>query len=426
MGVGKRPQVFVSAVKINRLISYVNTVEMSRAHIDRVRVTATSFLSFFAMSSIISPLGLVNQAMAEEFSVDVAVTTAYFSYLTTGVLLGTFASLFVYSLLSLRGLHVSVGIALLAALSGFSLAPKLWMLPGLFVATGICCGLLLAAAVIVLSKAYESANRARAMLLTDSFYSGAGVLAGYVAGTVIGRGGHWSMSYGLAMLASLLIVIIAMFARYPDPVAPSDTSAARSGRGEWPMAVFAVAGALFVYILSFIQIYTWMPVIASLKFAAAPEDAGSLVSRFFLGLFVGQLLTFAITFKVELRIVIAGLFMASIVTTVALLRVDSLYVAGVAMFALGLSSGGILKTVLSFGTQLVALPSTRMVSFLVLATAVGSSLGPAAGALVVRLWGIDTVMVTVSAGYAMASVLVFVAFALSPPGARSGSMVRRG
>jgi len=380
---------------------------------DRGRVTVTSFLAYFLMSAIITPLGIVNQAMATHFGVDVTVTTAFFSYLTTGILIGASASMFVYAVLSMRQLNVVAGTALALTLVAIWLADRLWWLPIFFSIAGVCCGLLLAAAVIVLTRSYSEAWRPRALLVTDSFYSGAGVAAGFLSGYLINEGMHWGTAYGMSIVVALAFVAIAATSRYPAADSESRESVAENAAGRWPAGVFVVAAALLIYIVSFIFVYSWVPAYAAANFAATPADGGTLVSRFFLGLFIGQLASFAVSFRVSSRRLVAVLSCSATFATTTLWNSPSLFGLGVGMFLLGMLSGGVLKTLLAYGTMLVEFPSTKMVSFLVVSTAVGSSLGPALSALVVRIWGVDGALKAVTIGYATTSLLVLATLGLS-------------
>ena len=376
-------------------------------------MTATSFLAYFIMSAVITPLGVVSQSMAAHFEVDVTVTTALFSYLTTGILVGASASMFVYAILSIRQLNVVAGGVLAASLAGAWLVDRLWWLPVFFTLIGICCGLLLAAAVIVLTRSYSETSRARALLVTDSFYSGAGVIAGYLAGNLINSGQHWGSSYSLSIAGAIVFVIVAASSHYPDAEAPAPSRPAEATGDRWPASVFVIAAALLIYIVSFIFIYSWVPAYATDVFQASPANGGELISRFFLGLFIGQLVTFGASFRVPLRWLIGALLCSATFATSYLWQAPSLGSLSGGMFLLGLLSGGVLKTVLTYGTILVESPSTRMVSFLVVSTAVGSSIGPALSALVVRNWGADGALQAVTAGYAVTTLLVLLTYSRS-------------
>ena len=373
----------------------------------RIKTTLTSFMAYFVMSSVITPLGIVSQAMAQHFDTGVTATTALFSYLTTGILIGTFLSIFVYTVISIRLLNVFSGILLATTLASLLLVEQFWWLTVLFAIIGICCGLLLAAAVIVLTKTYSERSRARALLITDSFYSLAGVVAGFTTGQLLSAGYHWGSAYFPAIVVSMILVLIAAASDYPQVDSTPSLSKRDVKTVRWPTSVIVIGLALLIYIVSFIIIYSWVPVYASESLGATSEQGGSLVSRFFLGLFVGQLIVFATSFRVSLFWLLGGLLISSFAATFAIWNVSTTAALAVAMLALGFLSGGILKTLLTYGTMLVAQPTTKMVSFLLLCTAIGSSMGPAMSSLIVESFGTRAALVSVSVGYMITGLLVF-------------------
>lgn len=371
------------------------------------------------MSAAITPLGIVSQSMAAHFGIEVTTTTALFSYLTTGILLGCFLSMFVYSLLDLRQLNIVAGALLIVSLSGLWLIDQYSLVPVFLTLAGVASGLLLSAAAVVLTKAYSERSRARAMLITDTFYSGAGVISGYTSSKLIAAGWHWGSAYALAIAACTALIVIAAVSRYPDASADTNKMDDTVKEGRWPVGVYVVGLALLIYLLVFIFIYSWVPVLASETMHATLEQGGALVSQFFAGLFVGQLITFAISFRVKLTALVATLLLTAVCATFGLWMSESYGEMSIAMIALGLLSGGVLKTVITYGTMLVKTPSSTMVSFLIFCTAIGSSIAPAFSSFLVGTWGTKAVMVAVTVGYSLAALLILGTMALSRSKTRS-------
>jgi len=379
---------------------------------NHVRITLSSFLAYFVMSSVISPLGIVTQPIADHYGIAVTAATAMFSYLTTGILGGTFLAMFVYSVMSLRAVTLLAGLILIASMLSAWLIDLFSLLPVLLALIGATSGLLLSAAIVVLTHAYSERARAPALLVTDSFYSGAGVISGWTSGLLIERGYHWGSTYSLAIMATILLMIIVLVSRYPSGKTHTPAGGTDRSRGRWPPGVFVVAAALFVYILSFVFIYSWVPNYAAEAMQSSPEQGGILVSRFFLGLFVGQVAMFALVFKIDLRWLISATACLAAVASCGLWLATDYGGLVFWMFVLGLLSGGLLKTLITFGTMMVSNPSPRLVSFYIFSSAFGTSLGPAVSAMIVDTWGTRAILIALTVGYVMMAVLVLVAVVL--------------
>ena len=74
---------------------------------NRNRITFGSFLAYFVMSAFISPLGLVSGPIAADFQISITAATAVFTYLTTGVLVGTLLAMFIFDFVRIK--YVVVG-----------------------------------------------------------------------------------------------------------------------------------------------------------------------------------------------------------------------------------------------------------------------------------------------------------------------------
>ncbi|MDE0511387.1 MAG: hypothetical protein OXI88_06365 [Gammaproteobacteria bacterium] len=69
---------------------------------NKLRITLASFLAYFVMSAVISPLGIVTAPISGHYDIPITTATAGFSYLTAGILVGTLVSLVIFDLFRLK------------------------------------------------------------------------------------------------------------------------------------------------------------------------------------------------------------------------------------------------------------------------------------------------------------------------------------
>ena len=84
------------------------------------------------------------------------------------------------------------------------------------------------------------------------------------------------------------------------------------------------------------------------------------------------------------------------------------------MLGLGFISGGILKVAIAYGTTLTQFSSPKMVSFLLLNTALGTAIAPALSSWIVELFGLNQVIMFATFCYALTGFLMGVTFMLKP------------
>jgi TsgA-like MFS transporter len=373
------------------------------------RLTFGSFLAYFVMSAFISPLGVVSGSIAGHFGISVTAATAAFTYLTTGVFIGTLAAVFVFDYLRLRQVIVAGAVVICACVAAMYAIDSLAVFSIALALIGASCGLELSAAAIVISKLFDAKLRASMLLLTDSFYSIAGVASTSLAGVLLARQLHWSSAYLLAVAATACIAVIAMTGRYP----PTGAAEHGSGRGvetrDWPIGVHLVGLAMLIYLVGFVSIYSWVPNYAQATLGIGVEASSEIVSRMFLGMFIGQLVMFFLVLRVRLRPLILVYASLAAMMTVSLWTVEGAARLQLAMLILGLVTGGLFKTILTYGTTLVAVPSAKMVSYLIFHAGLGTAVTPFVSAFIVSRAGMAAALQSATVCYLLTLALVIAA-----------------
>ncbi|MBT6585969.1 MAG: MFS transporter TsgA, partial [Gammaproteobacteria bacterium] len=85
---------------------------------NQVVITLVSFLTYFVLSSMLAPIGILSGPMAEHFGQSITDVTKQFSWLTGGILVGAVIALFIFDWTSLRKLFITIyGLVALVLLS---------------------------------------------------------------------------------------------------------------------------------------------------------------------------------------------------------------------------------------------------------------------------------------------------------------------
>lgn len=388
---------------------------------NKIKVSLASFLAFFIISSILSPLGVVTGALVDEFGISLTYATALFSYVTTGLLVGSFLILFLNPILGVKKVVLIAGFILILALMSLGFISSAFWLPIVFFVMGLACGCLLSNAAITLTSTYSERRRPSALLATDSFYSAAGFIVTPIAGIVVAQGMHWSIIYSMAAAASLLMVLIVLFSHYPSEVNVGDDAPVVSDKTKWPLGTYFIGIAIAIYLTCFVFIYSWGPAYAEQSFEATEAQSGFIVSRFFLGLLLGQILTFVLSFRVKVSWVIFVTATAATLISTGIWASDTIASMGLSMLLLGFSMGGLLKPLLAFGTLFLAKPTSRLVGFYMLCMAVGSAISPALSAFVVEMTSIKIVLTLVTVGFGLTTALIYISLFLMNKNSRQPS-----
>ncbi len=374
------------------------------------RITLASFLAYFVMSAIITPLGVVSQPIADVFGVELTTATAVFSSLTTGIFIGSIIAMFVFDWLSIRNVVLHSTALILTSLVAIVALNNFVAFSILLFFVGVGCGVAMSTAAAVITEVYSERLRPSMLLLTDSFYSGAGTLSSIAGVALLGAGFQWWSVYLVAMAALIILLVLGLSSTYP---AKTDVDDSDDSLRSWPPAVYVCGLSLLVYLVGVVTIYSWVPNYAQQALGIEAGEAGNLVGRFFSGMFFGQLAMFVLVLRLPIRALILFCLSGAAFLTTTLWWQTELLTIGSSMFLLGLISGGIFKVLVSYGTTLVANPSPKMVSYLLFNTALGTAIAPALSAWVVAQGSISSSMSFASLCYALSLVLLCVAFVMA-------------
>lgn len=373
----------------------------------KLKTTSTSFLSYFAMAAVITPLGVVNEPIAEFFGVSLTDATAIFSFLTGGLLIGSLVAIGLFDIMSLKRVVLSQSLVFIMMIVILHFSGSFMILSICFLVIGINAGILLSAAAVVISKIYTENMRASMLLLTDSFYSIGGFVSATMAGWVVSEHLYkWSYAYLPVFVVLTLIVSFTITAKFPSrDVAKEDAKTVV--RQKWPLTAILCGAGLFIYLVGFITIISWVPAYAR-SLQADENMASSMISNFFIGQFISQIIMFFLVHVVKAERLILSIIIILVVISCFIWNTTEPNFLRWTMIALGLMGGGLLKTSLSYGTLLIKRFDSRLIAFLVFCTGLGSAISPILSAKIVEISSITTVLQFASGLY----LVMFVLFAL--------------
>jgi len=344
---------------------------------NRQRITLASFLAYFVMSGMLSPVGIISGPMAEYFSLPITDITAGFSWLTLGILVGAIVALYLFDWFSLKRIMLMLYCLVFTGLVSLSLHDRL--LPVLLALglVGVCCGIGLAGAALTISRTYDAERRASMLVITDSSFSVAGIICSMLATMLVARGLFWADVYLFVALVAVVVVILVALSTFPATSTSAEAAAAaHKPSPPWPIAVWFCVFALFLYTLGQYSILLWIPNYVETALAVPRDQSGQIVSQFWTGMFAAQLVVSWWVFRVGVRRIVLLAASACTLFSTFLWILADFNTLRVMATLWGFSNLALLKMVLSFATQKVAVPTARLVAGLLLGATIGTALSP--------------------------------------------------
>ena len=383
------------------------------------RITLVSFLAYFVMSGMLAPIGIISGPMGELFDKPITDVTAQFSWLTVGNLTGAVLALFLFDWVRLKTMMAVLYALILLSILSLNLATELTAIGAALGVVGVCSGLGLAGAALVISRTYEADHRASMLVITDGCFSVAGFVCAAIATWLVARDMHWAGTYQFVALVAAVILLLTASSSFPATRA-SDLDATKDQR--WPLSVWLCIAALFLYTLGQYSMLWWLPNYVETRLGATPEQAGRLVSLFWMGMFAAQILVAWWVIRVGVRqlVLIAGVT-TSLFSTPLWLYGD---VSALPVFAFlwGVANLSLLKVVLSYATQMLDLPTPRLVSSLLLGATLGTAVSPWVTSRIVVATNNYVILQFSTACYVTLALLLFAAAWLLPAPTITGTV----
>tara|TARA_B100000131_G_scaffold319111_1_gene364329 strand:+ start:63 stop:1211 length:1149 start_codon:yes stop_codon:yes gene_type:complete len=376
------------------------------------RITTVSFLTYFIFSAMLAPIGIITGPMAEHFDQTVSDVTRQFGWLTGGNFVGAVIALVIFDYLGLKKLFTVIYGLIAASLIALRAIDNLDTASYLLGLVGLGSGIGLAGAAITISRSYTEARRASMLVITDGCFSVAGFLVSWAATFLVTQALGWSLTYQLLSLFAVATFLLALVSSFP--AVEQDRNLQETG-GAWPLPVWLCIISLFLYTLGQYSMLFWLPNYAITQLGATEIKAGGLVGQFWLGMFLAQVFVAWWVMKVGVRLLVKIATVTTCLFSVPLWLFTA--IDGLLILALlwGFANLSLLKATISLATEMVVIPSARLVSLLLLGATIGTAVSPFVTSQIVDWTSNHTILIFGSACYGVLTLLIFIALRYNRP-----------
>jgi predicted MFS family arabinose efflux permease len=380
---------------------------------NRVALTLASFLAYFALSGMLAPIGILVQPSAAALGVSAGEMVRTLGFFSTGTLAGSLAAVVLLPSVKLRTLTLSVyGVACCVLLCLLLMPTDLRAIAAMLCVLGACLGIGLAQAALVISRIYSETYRPSMLVATDGSFSLAGFVTASATVFLLTQGAPWASIYGLILAVVLVIFVAAFWLEFPENVRSEDPEDAGLSVRAWSRTIWFLAAALFCYTFGQSSFLIWLPSFAQISIGLSAAESGHLVGQYWLGMFIGQILTVVIVVRlgaVKMSFIGAlGCFMAA-----ALLFTYPVSLVSPSMLALiwGVCNFGLLKCLISQATLAFNETPAGLIPSLLLAASLGTACSPLVSSWMVEALGVAAGMMTGLVSLAAVLLLVVAAIA---------------
>lgn len=380
--------------------------------VNLARTTLSAFLAYFAISGMLSTIGIVSGPMAQHFATSVTDITNGFGWLTFGLLIGAALAVVVVERFPLRLLQASMFFLIACALLLLQRTQQLLFVWPLLGVVGVALGIGLAAAALTIARSYLQERRASMLVITDACFSVAGSVCVALTLYFYSQGLGWATGYLVVALVAVAVVGLALTSEFPATqeasaeaaIPESAVPAQRPGR--WTPELWVCLGVLCLYTLGQQSMLWWLPQHLQQTYGAAPDTAGSVVGYFWQGMLAAQIFVSWWVLRIGVpKLVLLAAGSAALLSIPLWLSTDLSVVPWLGALW-GFGNLAFLKIAISYATLLQAPPSPRLVSALLFGATAGTAITPWVTSQIVAAFGTLAVLQFGSACYLLIFVLM--------------------
>ena len=377
---------------------------------NKIALTVVAFMTYMVMAGLMTQIGVLISPMSDYLGISITAAASMFSLLTGGTFAGTFVAMLVYSRFPIQRIFQCNYLAFLVLLILLvSLDIRLQSVVSVYLfLLGLCCGVGLAGGAVLIAKIYNEQKRASAFLATDCSFSLAGFIYPSLAVVLLAANQLWTVSYAAVGVLAILILIASFILSFPEnsQVVETEQVASPKQTNIWTPRVFIIAIALCCYLATQTTFLTWAPNYLQQALGLDASQAAAAVGNYWGPSVFGLLTVTLLVIKVPTRpLLLAVIAIAIILSTLLYTTQDPDWFLTVTL-SLGFMTSCIFKLAISVGSQQIHNAPPILVTFLLCAATVGSTIAPALSALVVSIFGVSSAMLMTVIGFVLVAILV--------------------
>lgn len=341
---------------------------------NRIRLTWISYFSYALTGALVIVTGMVMGNIAEYFNLPIASMSNTFTFLNAGILISIFLNAWLMEIIPLKRQLVFGFILMLIAIAGLMVGHNLMVFSISMFILGVVSGITMSIGTFLVTHIYEGRQRGSRLLFTDSFFSMAGMIFPVVAAMLLARHIEWYWVYACIGLLYVGIFVLTLCSEFPVLGHKGTDQNKPVVKEKWGVGVLFLSIAALCYILGQLGFIQWVPEYATKTFNMDINQAGQLVSNFWISYMIGMwVFSFILRFFDLQRIVTVLAAMATLAMYMFVSTNNPEHLSYY-ILALGFVSSAIYTTLITLGSLQTKVSSPKLVNFILTCGTVGTML----------------------------------------------------
>ncbi len=341
---------------------------------NRLLLTWISFFSYGLTGALVIVTGMVMGNIAEYFGLPVSSMSNTFTFLNAGILIAIFLNAWLMEVIPLKRQLIFGFVLMVLAVAGLMLSKSISVFSLCMFVLGVVSGITMSIGTFLITSIYEGRQRGSRLLFTDSFFSMAGMIFPVIAGMLLARSIGWYWVYACIGVLYLAIFVLTLMADFPVLGKKAETRDQPVAKEKWGVGVLFLSIAALCYILGQLGFIQWVPEYVTKTFNLDINQAGKLVSDFWLSYMIGMWVFSVVLRFFDLQRIVTLLTLLATVAMYLFISTTNADHLTYAILALGFVSSAIYTTIITLGSLQTKVSSPKLVNFILTCGTVGTML----------------------------------------------------
>ncbi|MDC0996281.1 MFS transporter [Pseudomonadales bacterium] len=339
-------------------------------------------------------MGLIIPSAATHFDVEVTTMASQFTWFTGAVFVGYILSFVVFDKFSIKQVLITAYVTCIAAILLIHFTQDFTMLAVWFAVFGIAISLVACGSSTLITQIWEGKARQTVLVAQDALFNGGGVIFSMTATWFAAGMFQFSSTYLVVagiIICTLGMIFTANFDREIISTEPDssqvNTPEAELIKTRWNLGIIMVGISLMLFMLAKIAMFIWAPLFVEQKFEVGGAISGEFMSNVFTAALIGSLAGTWLASRMNVKYLLYIFVLVSTVSVWLLTSTDDIELMLLLAFAYGISISATFNAYMAYALSFVAIPTHRNIAYMLVMSALGSSLAPVSSSMAVDLTG---------------------------------------
>ena len=339
-------------------------------------------------------MGLIIPSAAAHFDVEVTTMASQFTWFTGAVFVGYLLSFVVFDKFQIRHVLITAYLTCIAAILLIHFAQSFTMLAVWLVVFGVAISLVACGSSTLITQIWEGKARQTVLVAQDALFNGGGVIFSMTATWFVA--GMYPFSSTYLVVAGIIICTLGMIftSNFTKEILSTDTDATgtettetEAVKTEWNLGIIMVGISLMLFMLAKIAMFIWAPQFVEQKFQVDGAVSGEFMSNVFTAALIGSLAGTWLASRMNVKYLLYIFVLISTVSVWLLTTTDDIDMMLMLAFAYGISISATFNAYMAYALSFVAIPTHRNIAYMLVMSALGSSLAPVSSSMAVDMTG---------------------------------------